>query len=37
MEWKSNERVNLIEKAIIMLGRNLALGKFPGIHKDDPS
>ena len=27
----------LIEGAIIGLGRNIVLGKFLGIHKDDPS
>ena len=32
-----NERDNLIEGAIMGLGRNLVLGEFPGIHKDDPS
>ena len=26
-----------IKGAIIGLVRNLSLGKFPGIHKDDPS
>ena len=25
-----------IEGVIIELGRNLMLGKFPGIHKNDP-
>ena len=37
MEWESNESDILIEGAIIGLGRNLVLGKFPGNHKDDPS
>ena len=37
MEWESNERVNLIERVTMVLGRNLVLGKFPRIHKDDPS
>ena len=36
-EGKSNEREILREGAIIGLGRNLVLGKFSGIHKDDPS
>ena len=41
MEWESNEREILIEflieRATMRLGRNLVLGKFPRIHKDDPS
>ena len=37
MERESKERGNLIEGIIIELGRNLVLGKLPGIHKDDPS
>ena len=31
------ERDTLIEEAIKGLLRNIALGKFPGIHKDNPS
>ena len=27
----------LIKGAIVRLGRNLVIGKFPGIHKDDVS
>ena len=34
---KSKERYILIEEAIMGLVRNLALKKFPRIHKDDPS
>ena len=37
MERESNERDILIEGAIMGLGRNLVLGKFPGIHKEVPS
>ena len=37
VERGSNERDNLIDRAIMGLGRNLVLGKFPGIHMDDPS
>ena len=33
---ENKERDILIEGAIMGLARNLALGKFPGIHKDDP-
>ena len=36
-KWESNERDILIEGAIMGLGRNLVLGKFSGIHKDEPS
>ena len=36
-EWKSNEAVYLIERAIMKLERNLMLLKFPGINKHDPS
>ena len=36
-ERGSNERDILIEGAIIGLGRNQVLGKFPEIHKNDPS
>lgn len=32
----SNERDTLIEGAIMDLGRNLALGKFQRIYKNDP-
>ena len=35
IEWESNERNILIKEAI--MGRNLVLEKFQGIHKDDPS
>ena len=35
--YESKERDILIEGAIMGLARNLALEKFPGIHKDDPS
>ena len=35
-ERGSKERDTLKEGAIIGLGRNQALGKFPGIHKEDP-
>ena len=34
---ENKERDILIEGAIMGLGRNLTLEKFPGIHKDDPS
>ena len=34
---ESKERDILIEGAIMGLARNLALEKFPGIYKDDPS
>ena len=34
---ESKERDILIEGAIIGLVRNLALGEFPEIYKDDPS
>ena len=42
MRWRkdrgeSKERDLLIERAIMGLARNLALEKFPGIHKVDPS
>lgn len=36
-ETESKERGILIEGAIMGLGRNLALGKLQGIHKNDPS
>ena len=35
--YESKKRDILIEGAIIGLARNLALEKFPGIHKDAPS
>ena len=35
MEWERNEKDLLVEGLIMGLGRNLVLGKFPGIHKDD--
>ena len=35
--YESKERDILIEGAIMGLARNLALEKFPEIHKDDPS
>ena len=34
---ESKKRDILIEGAIMELARNLALEKFSGIHKDDPS
>ena len=34
---ESKERDILIEGAIMGSSRNLALEKFPGIHKDNPS
>ena len=34
--WRKNRDDILIEGAIMGLARNLALEKFPGIHKDDP-
>ena len=36
-ERESKKRGILNERAIMWLVRNLALGKFTGIHKDDPS
>lgn len=36
-EKESNERDSLIEGTIMGLTRSLSLGKFPGIHKDDPN
>lgn len=33
----SKKRDILIEGAVIELGRNLVLGKLPGIHNDVPS
>ena len=33
---ESKERDILIDGVIMGLARNLALEKFPGIHKDDP-
>ena len=38
IKTEENKKRNiLIEGAIMGLTRNLALEKFPGIHKDDPS
>lgn len=37
MKWENNERDILEDEAIMGLGRNLVLGKHPGIPKDDPS
>ena len=37
MNGESNERDILIEGAILRLERNLVLGKFPEIHKNDPN
>ena len=39
LSWgkENKERDILIEGAIMGLAKSLALGKFPGIHKDDPS
>ena len=42
MRWRKDrdenkERDILIEGAIMGLARNMALEKFPRIHKDDPS
>ena len=34
---ENNEGDILIEGVIMGLEKNLALGKFPGIRKDDPS
>ena len=31
------QRAILIEEAFKGLARSMALGKFPGFHKDDPS
>ena len=36
-ERERKERAILIEGAIKGLGRNMALGKFPEIHKNTPS
>ena len=36
MERKNNEREVLVERATMVLWRNL-VGKFPQIHKNDPS
>ena len=36
-EKESKERDILIDGSIMGLARNLALGKFPGIHKDNLS
>ena len=35
MEWESNEREILIERASVGLGRNLVLRKVPRIYKDN--
>ena len=35
--WESNQRDILTEGTITGLGRNLVLGKFPGIYKAYPS
>lgn len=37
MERKINERYIFAEGAIMGLGRNVVLGKFPGFHKGDPN
>ena len=37
MRAKKIKKDILIEGAIMVLAKNLALEKFPGIHKDDPS
>ena len=37
MEWESNEREILIERATMELGRNMMLGKSPRIHNNDPA
>ena len=37
MERKNNKSGILIEGAIMGLGINLVLGKFPEVYKDDPS
>lgn len=36
-EREKKEKIILIEGAIKGLARNMALGKIPKIHKDDPS
>ena len=36
-ETENKEKDILIDGAIMGLARNLALEKFPGIYKDDPS
>ena len=36
-ESKRKKRDISIEEGIMVLARNLALGKFPKIYKDDPS
>ena len=36
-ERETKERDIMIEGAIMGLAKNLALGNFLGIHKDDPS
>ena len=37
MEWKHSKRDILIEGVIMGIGRNLMLGRFLGVHTDDPS
>lgn len=41
MGWLRGERDNqrgiLIERATVGVGRNLVLGEFQRVHKDDPS
>ena len=34
---RERKEIILIEVSIKGLSRNMALGKFPGIHKDEPS
>ena len=36
-KWKDNERGILLEGAIIGRGRNMVLGQFPRMHKNDLS
>ena len=36
IKTESKERDTLTEGTIMRLARNLTLGKFPGIYKDDP-
>lgn len=36
-DGRREERNTLTEGTIMELTRNLALGKFPRIHKDDPN
>lgn len=37
MEWESNEWDIVMAEAIMGLGKNLVLGKFLEIYKDDPA